>query len=62
MPLKLPIMAKMDSIDDPAQVVGAVNTITVTADKKLVGSNTESGRMVRFASTGLMTYYTALYT
>lgn len=36
MPLKLPVLAKMDSIDDLARVVGAVNTITVTTDKKLV--------------------------
>ncbi|PBK65974.1 NAD(P)-binding protein [Armillaria solidipes] len=42
MPLKLPVLAKMDSIDDLARVVGAVNTITVTTDKILVGSNTDA--------------------
>ncbi|KAK0488554.1 hypothetical protein IW261DRAFT_1414080 [Armillaria novae-zelandiae] len=42
MPLKLSITEKMDSIDDLARVMGAVNTITVTTDKKLVGSNTDA--------------------
>ncbi|KAK0207640.1 hypothetical protein IW262DRAFT_1498482 [Armillaria fumosa] len=42
MPMKLAIMEKMDSIDDLARVVGAVNSITVTTDKKLVGSNTDA--------------------
>lgn len=49
---------RVDSIDDPVQVVGAVNTITVTTDKKLVGSNAESGRMACFTSTSSLTYYT----
>lgn len=43
MPMKLPIMEKMDSIDDLARVVGAVNTITVTTDKKLVGLHSVAG-------------------
>ncbi|KAK0238464.1 hypothetical protein EDD85DRAFT_788826 [Armillaria nabsnona] len=36
-------MEKTDSIDNLAQAVGAVNTITVTIDEKLVGSDAESG-------------------
>lgn len=60
MPLKLPVLAKMDRINDLSRVVGAVNTITVTTDKKLVVSNTESARTVCSASTGLLIYYTAL--
>lgn len=47
MPLKLPMMEKMDSIDDLARVVGAVNTITVTTDKKLVGYATQRCRHPR---------------
>ncbi|KAK0444781.1 hypothetical protein EV421DRAFT_1902833 [Armillaria borealis] len=42
MPLKLPVLAKMDRINDLSRVVGAVNTITVTTDKKLVVCNTDA--------------------
>lgn len=41
MPLKLPIMALMDTVDDTARIVGAVNTITVLGDGRAAGSNTE---------------------
>lgn len=40
-PHKVAIMAELDSIDEIAKAVGAVNTVMVDADAKLSGTNTD---------------------
>ena len=40
-PLKVPITVFTDSVDEMANVVGCVNTIKITPDKKMQGFNTD---------------------
>ena len=40
-PHKIAMMAELDDIDDIAKTVGAVNTVTVSDDGKLSGTNTD---------------------
>lgn len=40
-PHKVAALAHLDSVDEPARRVGAVNTVTVAADGRLAGTNTD---------------------
>jgi shikimate dehydrogenase len=42
LPHKEAIMAYLDQIDDTASAIGAVNTVTVTRENKLLGTNTDA--------------------
>ena len=45
-PHKIAVMGHLDAIDEDAQRIGAVNTVT-RVDERLVGSNTDCGGAVR---------------
>lgn len=42
MPLKQQVLSKLDTVDDTAARIGAVNTITVGSDGVLTGTNTDA--------------------
>lgn len=42
MPLKIPVMPQLDSINETARAIGAVNTVYPATDRLLTGTNTDA--------------------